>query len=292
MSVLSLLLCVTLAAVPSHGLVPIPGGFQLHPSCIQTVPNGMLFNPTDLVVPADCQLEAPLVQIYAADVHQQVSGKPGFSSLTADWIVPPLPTEHADQVVYFWPGFKSKQPEMGYPVLQPVLQYGQDGLSTEESSRRLLGGGGGGNAGGHWQLQSWFVDANSRFKYPVVTAPAISVSPGDKITSFMRLDGDTWTVSGVDSTTGQNSTLVISKKHAGNCDYDYAMLVNENINVNSVCTRMPAAEQLVFTNILLDGVPANWTTRANCNGNPQCDCGNNASVASGSGDVALGWRSK
>jgi hypothetical protein len=39
----------------------------------------------------------------------------------------------------FWPGFKSKQPEMGYPVLQPVLQFGERGPE--------------------WALQSWFVDA-------------------------------------------------------------------------------------------------------------------------------------
>ena len=39
------------------------------------------------------------------------------------------------------PGFKSEKPEMGYPVIQPVLQYGEHGRE--------------------WQLQSWFVDANS-----------------------------------------------------------------------------------------------------------------------------------
>lgn len=67
---------------------------------------------------------------------------------------------------------------MGYPVLQPVLQYGERGP--------------------RWELQSWFVDARNP-NYPVVTAPPIMVSPGDKITSFMRLSEDkqTWTVSGV-----------------------------------------------------------------------------------------------
>ena len=36
---------------------------------------------------------------------------------------------------------------------------------------------------------------------------------------------------------------------AGNCDYDFAMLVNENINVDEHCGRMPAtASGLTFTN--------------------------------------------
>ena len=65
-----------------------------------------------------------------------------------DWVVPPLPKAHSygrSQVVYFWPGFKASAPEMGYPVLQPVLQFGQHGS--------------------HWELQSWFVDANSQLRY-------------------------------------------------------------------------------------------------------------------------------
>ena len=177
--------------------------FRVDPSCITTVRNGELFDArlASEETQSSCQhkLSSPEIQIYASDVHQQVSsGKAGFTSFTADLVVPALPTSDSGQVVYFWPGFKSKQPEMGLPVLQPVLQFGQDGAASsddDQHSRRLLGGGG----GGHWQLQSWFVDGNQHMKYPVVTAPAIAVSPGDKITSYMQLDGDTWTVSGLAS---------------------------------------------------------------------------------------------
>lgn len=52
-------------------------------------------------------------------------------------MVPELPENAEGQVDYFWPGFKSGEPEMGLPVLQPVLQYGQHGAA--------------------WELQSWFV---------------------------------------------------------------------------------------------------------------------------------------
>lgn len=270
-------LITTVLASISAELVHVPGGHVVESDCILEVSNGVR---VDLdATPAACtaMLAAPKVQIYASDVHMQ-SDEP-LTSFTADWVVPPLPRVNRGQVVYFWPGFKSQQPEMGLPVLQPVLQYGQ-------SSIPFIGK-------GKWQLQSWFVDGNDS-KFPVVTAPAITVSPGDKITSFMSQsdDGTTWTVSGTDLTTGQDSTLQVSYTKAGSTDYDYAMLVNENIDVNSNCQRMPDDTDLpgvlTFTNVTVNGKAPQWTQRANCAGNPKCDCANDVEV-SDKGDVSLKW---
>jgi hypothetical protein len=149
-------LCLALA---SSEFIQTPGGL-LDSSCIREVENGATvdFNTTcDIVAPV------PNKQIYSMDVHAKSTSVTGFTSFGADWVVPPLPTKKGSQVVYFWPGFKSQQPEMGLPVLQPVLQYGE-------------------HRGGEWKLQSWFVHGGA------VTAPAISVSPGDKITSYMNFD--------------------------------------------------------------------------------------------------------
>jgi hypothetical protein len=46
-----------------------------------------------------------------------------------------------------------------------------------------------------------------------VTAPAIEVSPGDAITSFMAFDeeSETWTVSGTNTRTNESSVLTITK---------------------------------------------------------------------------------
>jgi hypothetical protein len=117
------------------------------------------------------------------------------------------------KVDYHWPGFKSEQPEMGYPVLQPVLQYGQTlparwqvsfnmSTSTQHSCGDDMF-----NRLGWFQVQSWFVHGGA------VTAPAIEVSPGDSITSFMVFDVDTqtWTVSGTNLRTQESSVLVITK---------------------------------------------------------------------------------
>lgn len=261
------------AAGAARVRVPGSGGQTVDAACVARVANRAVHD-ADAARATGCaagSLSAPRLQIYASDVHLH-SDTP-LKSFTADWTVPANPAKDGlfdGQTVYFWPGFKSQQPEMGLPVLQPVLQWGEYGK--------------------YWELQSWFVDGNDRDNYPVVTAPAIRVSAGDKITSFMNLsaDGTTWTVSGTDVTTGEDSTLSIKYKKAGDCDYDYAMLVNENIDVNAKCELMPATTNVTFTRVTVDGKVPTWTPRANCAGDKSCDCGNKAEVAP-NGDVVLSW---
>lgn len=260
-----------LFAGSSAELTRVPGGRVLDSECIIEVPNGKVVDADRMKRRDACQSTTGLgVQIYASDVH--VQSKEPLTSFTANWVVPALPKRDYGQTVYFWPGFKAQKPEMGLPVLQPVLQYGQTG-------------------GASWQLQSWFVWGNSGDS---VTAPAITVQPGDQITSYMSqsADGKMWTVSGTDLTTGEDSTLNVKYSEAGNTDYDFAMLVNENIEVNHWCSLMPADEtELVFTNVTVNGQVPAWTTRANCKGDPTCDCDNSATVDD-AGDVHLGWNSE
>ena len=249
--------------------------------CITALPNFATYNasaPTSQDTRCDKRggvADGSRLQIYAADLHLR---QPDLRSFTCDFVVPPLPAKYMPlqpHVVYFWPGLKSGKPEMGYPVLQPVLQYGVRGPS--------------------WTLQSWFVDVASVAARPsVVSAPAIDVSPGDRITSFIGLEGDgsTWTVSGVNRDTNHDSTLHVADSRV---QFDFAMLVNENINVNAHCERMPASMSermsLTFTNVTVNGdrLPA-WETRANCAGKALCDCGNVARVNAENGDVTLSWR--
>jgi len=52
---------------------------------------------------------------------------------------------------------------------------------------------------------------------------------------------------------------------------------------------MPASTSVVFSNVSVNGdAKPQWTTRADCAGNPRCDCGNAASVGA-NGDVTLSW---
>ena len=73
-----------------------------------------------------------------------------------------------------------------------------------------------------------------------MTAPAIDVKPGDKITSFMQYYPEIyrWVVSGTNVNSGANSTLHIQYEKAGATKYDYAMLVN---GASSFCAAAAAA---------------------------------------------------
>jgi len=160
--VASVLITLSWAISPKEeeqGYRRIPGGFLAHKSCMTEVSAGTIldeddYNQQELSSEGNhhgtCHFPvlnanmSPNLQIYASDVHQKAPDGKSFSILTADFVVPPLPLKGKGQTVYFWPGFKSKAPEMGYPVIQPVLQYGEPGLAEHK-----------------WQLQSWFVDANS-----------------------------------------------------------------------------------------------------------------------------------
>ena len=253
--------------------------------CITALPNRATYNATShtpmspaKAVSGRCDAVSDAArasksadQIYAADVHVKSSASP-VRSFTAEFNVPPLPAAalYSGQHVFFWPGLKAEAPEIGHPVLQPVLQYDMRG----------------------WSLQSWFVDAAHQ---DVVTAPAVAVAPGDRISSYMALSADdsTWTVSGKNEASGLDSTL-----HIADCPvvFDYAMLVNENINVNDHCARMPASTSeertsIMFTNVAVNEKPAPWTARSMCAGNELCDCGNAADVAA-NGDVTLSWRAR
>jgi hypothetical protein len=160
-----------LASNADGDFVQTPGGL-IHSTCIHTVANGGVVPAND----SECLYPAPQKkkQIYSMDTHAQTTKAGGFTSFLANWTVPKNPTVAGGQVVYFWPGFKSQQPEMGLPVLQPVLQYGQ---GTPK-----------------WQLQSWFV--NDKTGAPFYCANVIDVSPGDRITSSMLFDESSqeWTI--------------------------------------------------------------------------------------------------
>jgi hypothetical protein len=200
-------------------------------------------------------------QIYAQDVHLQ-NPNSQWLNFTADWIVPELPEQKSGQVDYHWPGFKSQQPEMGLPVLQPVLQYGQHGLMQPK-----------------WQLQSWFVHGGA------TTAPAIDVSPGDQIRSYMAFDegSQTWTVYGENESTGETSVLKITKEATGGYDFDWGMLVHETImSKTGYCDEYPQGDSITYTNVFLDNVSVDWTERVQ-----KTDCAQ--TVTHSEGEVAFSW---
>ena len=227
------------------GYVRVPSGWYHHESCIFEHADGVI---QDLDLMAKCEFpgipadEILKEQIYAIDTSFGGNGAV-MDSFTADWVVPQLPSYAGGQVVYFWPGFKDTQPAMGYPVLQPVLQYNQNGRHS-------------------WQFQSWFVWGNGGVSH---TAPAFEVAPGEKLTSYMQFSNSStpsFTCYSASLDSGRTSILTQGPSDRGwTSSYDWAMLVQETISVNS-CSQLPAGPnaQITFTNVTVNGdANVKWT---------------------------------
>jgi len=244
-------LCVLAVAMPHDHWVRVPGGSIIHKSCIVSVPAGyrvatnertggaVLVNDDtgDSIAVKRCKhRHAPTLQIYAIDVHFTPATDIMYTMNTS-WTVPNVPPTDQGQVVYFWPGFKSTEPTMGLPVLQPVLQYGTD---SEGGGR-------------YWCVRSWFVWGNQGQAY---VSPEVDLQPGDVITSYMSLDNntDTWTVYARSTQSSQDTTLTIARAQAGACDYHVAMLVLETIMPENQCSLLPADPNAVtFSGMVVNG---------------------------------------
>ena len=250
--------------------IRVPGGLWMHEDCIHTAPNGELADFPECPHPARNANEwspdgEPVPNTQCYDQKAFITSSNEFTELNATFVVPPLPTTGVGQTVYLWPGFKATEPMIGRPVLQPVLQYGQ------------------GFGRGYWELQSWAVGIPSGSQ----TAPAMKVSPGDSLTTYMQLNGDTWTVYGRNDRTGEESNLKISKRHAGNQLYTNAVFVSENVMARQHCDYYPANQGVEFLAVSANGqAPGQWQVGYDC-GDP--DCGQKV-VQNGDGtSVQLTW---
>jgi len=243
----------------------VPGGHVIHRDCIYSVEN--MHTVTNLKrCQYRAQVTAPEDQMYSMDVHYTPSSEL-MTLMNASFVAPSLPSEDDQQVVYFWPGFKSTAPTMGLPVLQPVLQYGTDCC-------------GGGN---YWCVRSWFVYGNEGIAYQ---SPEVKVSPGDLIVSSMSYDDDKqlWTIYSFNSNSSQNSTLFISNSDVLNTQFHVAMLVLETIMDQSVCADLPSSDSITFSDVSVNGRAVKWTDRVQ-----DTKCGEK--IADQSSTVTFHWAS-
>ncbi len=158
----------------------------------------------------------------------------GVSFLEADMVVPPLPTDASDQVVYMFP---SLTPTENPPIIQPVLNYGAEG-----SGSSTVGG-------NYWTIADWYLDETGNYYISKV----LKVAPGDKLHGTMQGTGtcangvcSSWTITLADLTQPSLTTTLTTA--AGS--YKYVQLqgaVVETYNIES-CSMMPAGP-LQFTNI-------------------------------------------
>jgi len=261
------LLTVASAELLDYQAIPGSGGALVHASCVKEAAPGVIVDD-NFDLSCDHPLMQPNEQIYAMDAH--TDGSVVFKQLNSSFTVPQLPKKGSSGTVFLWPGFKAQAPEPGYPVLQPVLQYGQ--RPGQE----------------YWELQSWFVWAKHRPRTVAVTGPAIKVFAGDKITSYMELDeaAGLWTVYGKDETTGEDSTLQITSKKTGNMDFAYAVHVLETVMpASSYCDEYPPSGGIDFSSISANhGDSVEWIARTE-----KTDCQQKVTFSEAGDDVNFAW---
>jgi len=254
---------VACATATGMEYVRTPGGWSIHKYCVHHVSNG---HRIDMDKIRDCpfRARAPEAQVYAIDTYYQAPANGLVTQMNTSWTTPALPVNLSTQTVYFWPGFKSEQPVMGYPVLQPVLQYGQEGR--------------------YWMLQSWFVWGAKGIAY---TAPAIAISPGNEIDSYMLYNNSTseWTCWGINKATNQTSDLILTSAKIQDTVFQYAMLVLETIMpTTNECKLYPGGDdQVVFKNIKVNNAVPKWTVEVT-----QKDC-NQAATVNNDNTVTFSW---
>jgi len=257
--------------------VRVPGGQWVHDSCMYEAKNGEMLDPPECPHPTydaaewepndakDTMLYSPSPQVQCYDQKAYVTAETEFTQMNASFVVPPLPARNVGQTVFLWPGFKATAPIIGRPVLQPVLQdYGS----------------------GRWQLQSWGVGIPAG----TMTGPKIDVSPGDLITSYMILEGNTWTIYGKNTRTGEESILKLSKTQAcRGCKYTSALFVSENVMARNHCDYYPANQGIEFTGVVVNSKPdhnTQWVEKYDC-GTP--DCGQKVKASADGTSVQLTW---
>jgi len=254
-------LAVVVSASDADDWVRVPGGHSHHKSCVHEVHDGFLVDvdtvpPCKFVKPA-----APEIQIYAIDTHWTTTSTV-MLQFNASFNTPGNPPKAAGQINYFWPGFKSTQPTMGLPVIQPVLQYG---------------------TGNNWVVRSWYVYGDAGES---VVSPAVPVTPGDIVSSYMQYNEQTqqWTIFANNTRTGRTTTLNVSRAKVHNIDFKVAMLVLETIMPPNDCKQLPASPASIdFTNVRVNGQIPPWVARTGAK-----DCGQKVTSIAGE-RVVFGW---
>jgi len=231
------LIAVSTVAAADDDWIQVPGGQLIHRECIHQVPSNYLVDVDNIEPCPHGPARLPEDQVYMMDVHYTPSSEL-MTHMNGSWVVPTAPESDVGQTLYFWPGFKSDQPTMGLPVLQPVLQY--------------IGG---------WGTASWFVYGDQGIAFE---STLINANPGDLFTSYMSFDSDQqlWTINAYNTRTMENTTLLIDYNDVQNTDFHVAMLVLETIlGDDSDCKELPASNSITFTDVSVNGRAITWTDR-------------------------------
>jgi hypothetical protein len=211
----TVLVSAMMASSAKAELVQTPVG-KIDKSCIHEVPHGAHVNPeTGDVFDKDNKFlehhgpcgvpwvgdditgkgnghaakggQAPDGPWYEQVTASPLSGSPGFDSFAVNFQVPPNPTNNG-ALIYLWPGLENLSSTNWVTVIQPVLQWGNNGTF----------------GGNYWVISSWGV-VNGGNAYH---SPPLNTSAGYSLQGYLYQTGPiNWQIQTVDFTNGYYTYL-------------------------------------------------------------------------------------
>lgn len=155
----------------------------------------------------------------------------GITDYSGYWVVPSSPTS-TGSVIYLFIGL---EPSSGTDILQPVLQWGNNGAF----------------GGNYWTLASWYVTSSSS-----AYSTPISANVGDTIYGRIYRPSPSnptnWVVNAIDITRSTTTTLSTTASST----YTYSYVALEGYDVNT-CSQFPGDTS--FTDLYLYGITPSWT---------------------------------
>jgi hypothetical protein len=172
--------------------------------------------------------KSPTINGWVEAIDHDVSLGSGdnLDEVVGYWIVPSNPSKNGG-LVYLFNGMEPKTQNW---ILQPVLQFGNNGYF----------------GGNYWVISSWLVGGNGYAFY----SPAERVNPGDKLYGVTFMTGDSggklsWEVWAQDVTTGAY-TWITANTTGLQWTWAYAAVL-EAYNITS-CSEFPANDYALFEN--------------------------------------------
>lgn len=275
--------------VPADYVITPFGYF--HPSCVLQLKNGESFQEGGVLRHADGSTEtvpfcpyphywlsgelAPAgpLDAHKAAVEEETGTTPppaitgwvegsgvttttAYGQVVSTWTVPPLPLAQDAQVLFFFPGLESLNPQPNETILQPVLGY---------------------IYGAPWTFTSW----NCCPSDMTAASPGIDVNPGDTLVGTIQMmcaagtiTCPTWNVISEDRTTNQ-STEMSGTTNAGNTfNWGFGGVLEADYILQ--CADYPPNASLTLNTLMYDSnlnlIPSpDWSVFVEPNPPPQCN---------------------
>lgn len=240
------------------GWVQVPGQF-IRPDCVHELPKGARVEVVNDKITGDVTLGGRVIAHYDACSEPGISTRPSHNEtrpkaaltpgtgngwveavendvslgssdnldwLSGTWTVPPAPAEGGG-LIYL---FNGMEPSSQNWIIQPVLQYGNNGYF----------------GGNYWVIASWMVGPNNYAFY----SPAERVNPGNTIYGATYITSDSsgtlhWEVYAQDDTTGAY-TWITAWTTGLHFTWGYSAVL-EAYDITS-CSQFPNSDPNVFTN--------------------------------------------